>query len=187
MTFCASASSALRLAPTRTASSAHSALRSRSSARLLYICHRVVERPSAPWPAVARPVPCRLSPSPLGILLAAGFCRSPPGGVIPGPIGIRCRGTEVCRRCHGRIVAGIQDISTGACRARATRRNVDDHGNRGSEDRLDDDAHGSIEPPRSIHSEGSRHRLPSAVARSIPRSMKSLVAGPITPIDVEHQ
>ena len=58
---------------------------------------------------------------------------------------------EVGGRCHGRDVAGVQDVGSGARRACTARRDVHRHRNRRGEDVLDDRAHRRIQAAGRVH------------------------------------
>ncbi|MNZ88437.1 hypothetical protein D3C78_1073300 [compost metagenome] len=71
----------------------------------------------------------------------------------------RRRRAEIGAGRHRRDVAGIQDVGAGARRPRAARRHVADHRNRTGEDRLDDRAHGGVQPARRVHADHDQRCL----------------------------
>ena len=116
-----SASSADRLTASRTARSAHSALRPRSLRQPADVGGRVVDllaSSSRPADAAGRAVALRARPCP---------CRRRRLGRRGGARHAdrdRRRGAEVGRRRHRGDVARIEDVGAGARRARAARRDV---------------------------------------------------------------
>ena len=181
ITFSFSASCAERLAASRTARSAQSALRPRSWARLrMYATASLTILSSIP----AR----RLRPLALGLiaalLLVARRFRAAARRKAAADLDRRRR-AQVGAGRHRRHVARIENVSAGARGVRAGRRDEADHRHRGGEDLLDDDAHRIDQTARRVHAQDDQVR---ALLERLGEAALDVVGGrrPDRPVDLEQ-